>query len=117
MTEVISFFTRRQGVNIAIAVNYILLAVLLIANSTAAPCEPLAARSVIVLLWILVILIMAYIGLQSRDSLWWMVPQVIALTFALLSLLSTTMYQSQASGDLCFYNSPPLFEPLTDHRP
>jgi hypothetical protein len=113
MTEVISFFTRRQGVNIAIVANYILLAILLVAGSTAAPCEPLAARFVIVLLWILLILIMAYIALQSRNSLWWMTPQIIALLLALLSPLSMNIYQSKGSGDICFYNnSPPLFEPL-----
>ncbi|MFT4075340.1 MAG: hypothetical protein QM647_07375 [Asticcacaulis sp.] len=112
MTEVISFFTRRQGVNIAVVANYLLLAIVLVASSTAAPCEPLAARFIILLLWALVILLMAYISVTDRNSLWWMVPQIIALGLALLTPLSTTMYRSQISGDICFYNNiTPLFEP------
>lgn len=115
MTGVISFFTRYQYVNTAIVANYILLAVLLLANSAATSCEPMAARLITVLLWILVLLIMAYIALTNRSSLWWMVPQIIALGLGLFSTMSMTLYRSHVSGEICFYNNTSdksLFAPL-----
>ncbi len=108
MTEVGAFFRYRQGVNIAILANYLLLAVLLIINSAAAPCEPAAARLIVFLLWTLVVLLIAYVWVASRDRLWWILPQILALALAIISLATMTIYQSQGSGDICLYDPNPI---------
>ena len=108
MTAVSAFFTYRQGVNIAILANYLLLALLILINSAAAPCEPAAARLIVVLLWALVILVIAYVWVVSREQMWWMVPQILVLAFAIISLATMTIYQSQGSGDICLYDPNPI---------
>lgn len=113
MTAVGAFFTYRQGVNIAILANYALLAVLIIINSGAAPCEPAAFRLIVVLLWLLVILLVAYVAVLSRDRLWWMLPQVLALLLAIISVATMTIYQSYGNGDICLYDPNPIRFDLT----
>jgi hypothetical protein len=107
VTSVGAFFTYRQGVNIAILANYLVLALLIIINSAAAPCEPAAARLIVILLWALVLLLIAYVAVLSRDLLWWMVPQILALALAIISLATMTIYQSHA-GDICIYDPNPI---------
>jgi len=108
VTAVSAFFTYRQGVNIAILANYLLLALLILINSAAAPCEPAAARLIVVLLWALVILVGAYVWVVSREQMWWMTPQILALAFAIISMATMTIYQSQGSGDICLYDPNPI---------
>ncbi len=108
MPAVSAFFTYRQGVNIAILSNYILLAVLIIINAGAAPCEPAAFRLIVILLWLLVILLVAYVAVLSKDRLWWMLPQALALLLAIISLATMTVYQSYGNGDICLYDPNPI---------
>ena len=115
VTEIGAFFTYRQGVNIAILSNYVLLAILLIINSTVAPCEPAAVRLIVVLLWLLVILLVAYVAVLSRDRLWWMLPQILALALAIMSLATMTIYQSRGNGDICLYDPNPIKFELTEN--
>lgn len=115
MTAVGAFLTYRQGVNIAILANYVLLAVLIIINSGAAPCEPAAFRLIVVLLWLLVILLVAYVAVLSRDLLWWMLPQVLALLLAIISVATMTIYQSYGNGDICLYDPNPIRFDLTEN--
>lgn len=103
-----AFFTYRLGVNIAILANYALLAILIIINAATAPCEPAAARLIVVLLWVLVILVISYVAVASRDRLWWMLPQILALLLAIVSTMTMTIYQSQGSGDICLYDPNPI---------
>ncbi|WP_325365417.1 hypothetical protein [Asticcacaulis sp.] len=100
--------------NIAILANYVLLAILIIINSAAAPCEPAAARLIVALLWLLVILVIAYVWVASRDRLWWMLPQILALALAIISTATMTIYQSQGSGNICLYDPNPIKFDLTD---
>jgi hypothetical protein len=102
-------------VNIAILANYVLLAVLIIINSGAAPCEPAAFRLIVVLLWLLVILLVAYVAVLSRDLLWWMLPQVLALLLAIISVATMTIYQSYGNGDICLYDPNPIRFDLTEN--
>jgi hypothetical protein len=115
VTAVGAFLTYRQGVNIAILANYVLLAVLIIINSGAAPCEPAAFRLIVVLLWLLVILLVAYVAVLSRDLLWWMLPQVLALLLAIISVATMTIYQSYGNGDICLYDPKPIRFDLTEN--
>lgn len=115
MTAVGAFLTYRQGVNIAILANYVLLAVLIIINSGAAPCEPAVFRLIVVLLWLLVILLVAYVAVLSRDLLWWMLPQVLALLLAIISVATMTIYQSYGNGDICLYDPNPIRFDLTEN--
>ena len=115
MTSVGAFFTYRQGVNIAILANYILLAILIAINAAAVPCEPAAARLIVVLLWILVFLLIAYVWVTCRERLWWVVPQMLALIIAIISTATMTIYQSQGSGDICLYDPNPIkFDPTEE---
>lgn len=98
----------RQGVNIAILANYILLAILIVIHSVTGQCEPAAARLIVILLWLLVLLVIAYVWVTCRERLWWMLPQVLALTLAIMSLATMTIYQSQSSGDICLYDPNPI---------
>lgn len=115
VTAVGAFLTYRQGVNIAILANYLLLALLIAINSVAAPCEPPAARLIVILLWILVILVIAYVWVTSRDRLWWMLPQILALAVTIISTATMTIYQSQGSGDICLYDPNPIKFDLTEN--
>ncbi|MGN6208999.1 hypothetical protein [Asticcacaulis sp.] len=108
MTSVGAFFTYRQGVNIAILANYILLAILIVIHSVTAQCEPPAARLIVILLWLLVLLVIAYVWVTCRERLWWMLPQMLALALAIMSLATMTIYQSQGSGDICLYDPNPI---------
>ena len=108
MTAVNAFFTYRQGVNIAILANYVLLALLILINAAATPCEPAAARLIVVLLWVLVILVIAYVWVASRDRLWWMLPQILALALAIISVATMTVYKSYGNGDICLYDPNPI---------
>ncbi len=108
MTAVGAFLTYRQGVNIAILANYVLLAILIVIHSATAPCEPVAARLIVILLWTLVILVIAYVWVTSRDRLWWMLPQILALALAIISTATMTIYQPQGSGDICLYDPNPI---------
>lgn len=115
MTEVGAFLTYRQGVNIAILANYALLATLIFIGSAASPCEPPAARLIVVLLWTLVVLLIAYVWVTSRDRLWWMLPQMLALVVAIISMATMTVYQSYGNGDICLYDPNPIKFDLTEN--
>ena len=116
MTSVGAFFTYRQGVNIAILSNYILLAILIAINAVAVPCEPTAARLIVILLWILVLLVIAYVWATCRNRLWWMLPQILALVVAIISTATMTIYQSQGSGDICLYDPNPIKFDLIEEK-
>lgn len=62
------------------------------------------------------LLVIAYVWVTCRERLWWMLPQMLALALAIMSLATMTIYQSQGSGDICLYDPNPIKFELRKNR-